>query len=106
MPLFMFFYLVIAAIMIVAVFILSYKEKKNEKTKAALTAIFIIAIIGVVFCMGALEVRYGYSKLVSSIIAAAIIGLMYLADMLGGKLADKKRSNINGYRRSSKAYAS
>lgn len=90
MPLFLACYIAISVAVVITVFFLSYNEKKSSKIKTVLTVIYILTIVGIVFAMGCLEARYGFSKLVSSCIAAAVIGSMYLADTLGTKFANKK----------------
>ena len=90
MSLFLLCYIIIAVAVIVSVFLLSYNEKKNNSNKIALTVIYILSIIGVFVSMAIFEGRYSYSRLSSSVLAAAVIGAMYIADTIGGKLADKK----------------
>ena len=91
MPLFLIVYIIIAVIITIAIFLLSYNEKENKYIKTALTVIYILSIIGIILATGYLETKCSYSKLTSSIISAAIVGFMYGADSLGGKLALKKK---------------
>lgn len=82
---FLVIYIITAVLVIAAVFLLSLNENKSPKIKTALTVIYILSLIGVVFAMTVLEGKYQLSRLASSGIAAAVIGLMYFADTLGGK---------------------
>lgn len=83
---FLIVYIITAVLVITAVFLLSLNENKSGKIKTALTVIYILSLIGVVFAMTVLEGRYQLSRLASSGIAAAVIGLIYFADTLGSKL--------------------
>lgn len=93
MQLFLIVYSIIAVFVISAVFALSLNESKAPSLKTVLTVIYFLAIIGVFFGMIVLEGKYEMSRLMSSGIAAAVIGLMYLADTLGGKIRKNKEEN-------------
>ena len=83
-------YIVIAALVFALVFILSKNEGKAPYIKTVLTAVCITALIGVILAMAVLEGRYQMSRLYSSLIAAAVVGGMYIADRLGAKLNNYK----------------
>ena len=86
MKYFLAFYILIAAAVITAVFFLSLNEDKSPKIKIILTVIYILARLGVLFGMTVLEGKYKLSRLASSSIAAAAVGLMYLADTVASKI--------------------
>lgn len=90
MPLFVLIYFVIAVLVAVSVFLLSYNENKSKHIKAALTVIYIVSVIGVLFATGCLEGRYLYSKITSTVTAIVIVAMIYGADTLGAVLRKKK----------------
>lgn len=71
-------------------FALSYRETPHNKCKALLLAVYILTIVGVLFATGVLEAKYGWNRLCSTLIAAAVLGGLYLADTLGTKAKQKK----------------
>ncbi len=86
-------YGIASLVVIASVFLLSLNENKSPSVKTVLTVVYILAIIGVLFAMTVLEGRFKMSRLISSGIAAFVIGFMYLADTLGGKIRKKKEEN-------------
>lgn len=83
---FLIFYILTAAAVITAVFFLSLNENKSPKIKTILTAVYVLALVGVLLGMTVLEEKYRFSRLASSAIAAAMVGLMYLADTAASKI--------------------
>lgn len=79
-----------ALIAALSAFALSYRETPQNKCKALLLALYILVIFGVLFATGVLEAKYGMQRLYSTLIAAAVFGLLYGADVLGGKMKKKK----------------
>lgn len=74
-----------ALIATLSAFTLSYLETPQNKCKALLLALYILVIFGVLFATGVLEAKYGMQRLYSTLIAAAVLGVLYLADTLGKK---------------------
>lgn len=90
---FLLIYAIASIAVIASVFVLSLNEGKKPVVKTLLTIIYILAFIGVIFAMTTLEGKYQMSRLISSSIAAAVIGLMYLADKLGSEIRKKNEEN-------------
>lgn len=92
MTLFLSIYFSTAVVVIAAVFVLSLFEEKHRACRGVLLAVYIVAILGVLFATGCLEVRYGWNRLwlYSTVVAAVILVCVYLADRLGGKLRKKR----------------
>lgn len=67
-------------------FVLSYFEAAKPQCKAMLLGVFILTILGVLFATGVLEAKYGWNRLYSTLLAAAILGVLYLADALGKRV--------------------
>jgi len=84
------FYLGGAAVAILLAFVLSYRETPQNKCKALLLVVYILTIVGVLFATGVLEAKYGWNRLFSTLLAAAVFGALYLADTLGAKAKQKK----------------
>lgn len=89
MTLFLSIYFSIAVLVIAAVFMLSLFEEKHRACRGILLAVYIAAILGVLFATGCLEVQYGWNRLYSTVVAAVILACMYLADRLGDRLRNK-----------------
>lgn len=83
-------YAVAAVLTAVLVFCFSYHEKKHPKFRTVLLIVYILALLAVVFATGCLEVKYGASRLVSTLIAVSAVLLVYAADTVGTKLGNKK----------------
>lgn len=83
-------YLGAALAAVLLAFGLSYLETPQNKCKALLLALYIVTILGVLFATGVLEAKYGFHRLWSTLIAAAVLGLLYGADTLGGKIRKQK----------------
>ena len=83
-------YIGAAVIAVVLAFALSYRETPQNKCKALLLALYIVTILGALFATGVLEAKYEMHRLYTTLIAAAIFGALYGADVLGGKLRKKK----------------
>ncbi len=83
MKTFLAIYIAVFALVFLSVFLLSKNEGKAPYIKSVLTAVCVIALVGVVFGMTVLEGRYEMSRLYSSLIAAAAVGGIYIADRLG-----------------------
>lgn len=83
-------YLGAATIAILLAFALSYREAPQNKCKPLLLALYIVAILGVLFATGVLEAKYAFHRLWSTLIAAAILGLLYGADALGESVRKQK----------------
>ena len=83
-------YIGAAVIAVVLAFTLSYRETPQNKCKPLLLALYIVTILGALFATGVLEAKYEMHRLYSTLIAAAIFGALYGADVLGGKLRKKK----------------
>lgn len=79
-----------ALIAALSAFALSYRETPQNKCKALLLALYILVIFGVLFATGVLEAKYGMQRLYSTLIAAAVLGALYLADTFGGKMKKNK----------------
>lgn len=79
-----------ALIAVLSAFTLSYRETPQNKCKALLLALYILVIFGVLFATGVLEAKYGMQRLYSTLIAAAVLGALYLADTFGGKMKKNK----------------
>ncbi len=79
-------YLSVAAVIVAAAFCLSYFGGEPNRFRGFLLALYILAVIGVLFATGVLEARYGWNRLYSSIVAAALLLALYLADSLGTRL--------------------
>lgn len=82
-------YSLVAVSVIISIFFLSANEHKKPIYKTIITIIYILSLIGTFFSMGIIEGKYGISQLISSCIAAVVIGLMYLSDNLGAKMREK-----------------
>ena len=78
-------YIIAAALIFTAVFLLSKNEGKAPYIKTVLTAVCVVTLVGIVLGMAVLEGRYEMSRLSSSIIAAAAVGGIYIADRLGAR---------------------
>lgn len=89
MTLFLSVYFSLAVLVIAAVFVLSLLEEKHRACRGVLLAVYIVAILGVLFATGCLEVQYGWNRLYSTVVAAVILVCMFLADRLGDKLRKK-----------------
>ena len=85
MKLFLAIYIIIAAAVVLCVFFLSKNEGKSSYIKTALTVVCILALLGVLIAMAVLEGKYQMQRLYSTLIAAAIVGCIYIADRLGAK---------------------
>lgn len=83
-------YIGAAAIAVLLAFALSYRETPQNKCKSLLLALYIVTILGVLFATGILEAKYEMHRLYSTLIAAAVLGLLYGADTLGGKVRKQK----------------
>ncbi len=79
-----------AAVAILLAFVLSYREAPQNKCKALLLVVYILTIVGVLFATGVLEAKYGWNRLCSTLLAAAVFGALYLADTFGTKAKQKK----------------
>lgn len=79
-------YISLSLLSVLLTFILSYFETVKKLCKSILLVVFIITIIGVLFATGVLEAKYGWSRLYSTLIAAAVMGGLYLADSLGKRV--------------------
>ena len=82
-------YIIIAIAVVIGVFIMSKYSEQKPRLKTVLLIVCILAIIALVFATGCLEVKYGWSRLRSSIPAALILLAIYAADVLGGKMSDE-----------------
>lgn len=78
-------YIGIALLVMLLVFGLSYRESPQNKCKTVLLIIYIFSILGVLFATGVLEARFQWNRLYSTLLAAAVLGGIYLADRLGAK---------------------
>lgn len=87
MTAFLISYIVIAVAVVAGVFVMAKYSEKNPKLKTILLIVCILSIIALVFATGCLEVKYGWSRLRSSIPPAIILLAMYGADVLGSKIA-------------------
>lgn len=82
-------YALVSLVFAVLVFFLSKSEGKKPIYKTLLTVIYIIALMGIVFALTVFENYLGFNKIISTVIAAVSLGVIYLADVLGGKLKNK-----------------
>lgn len=91
MTLFLSIYFGAAVVVAAAVFVLSLLEEKYRYCRGVLLAVYIAAILGVLFATGCLEVQYGWNRLYSTVAAAGVLLCIYLADVLGGKCRKKNK---------------
>lgn len=89
MTAFLISYIIVAVAVTISVFVMSKHSEQKPRLKTVLLIVCILAIIALVFATGCLEVKYGWSRLKSSIPAAIIILAIYGADVLGMKAANK-----------------
>lgn len=78
-------YIGIALLVMLLVFGLSYRESPQNKCKTVLLIVYILAIFSVLFATGVLEARFQWNRLCSTLLAAGILGGIYLADRFGAK---------------------
>lgn len=79
-------YIGLSALSVLLSFVLSYFESEKKACKTILLILFIITLVGVLFATGVLEAKYGWNRLYSTLIAAAVLGGLYLADTLGKRM--------------------
>lgn len=82
-------YIIVAVAVVISVFVMSKYSEQKPRLKTVLLIVCILAIITLVFATGCLEVKYGWSRLKSSIPAAVILLAIYGADVLGGKASNQ-----------------
>lgn len=83
-------YLGLAALLITASFFLAYFGAQKNQFKSILLVLYILAIFGVFFASGVLEVKYQWNRLYSTGVAVALLGALYLADNGGTRLGKNK----------------
>lgn len=76
-------YIGLSMLSVLLSFVLSYFETVKKQCKTVLLILFIVTLVGVLFATGVLEAKYGWNRLYSTLIAAAVMGGLYLADTLG-----------------------
>lgn len=86
MTTFLCIYIGLAVLSVLLTFVLSYFEGKAKACKTVLLILFIVTLVGVLFATGALEAKYGWNRLYSTLIAAAVLVGLYLADTLGKRV--------------------
>ncbi len=85
MSVFLISYIGAAVLVMLLVFGLSYRESPQNKCKTVLLIVYILSILGVLSATGVLEARFQWNRLYSTLLAAAVLGGIYLADRLGAK---------------------
>lgn len=76
-------YIGLSMLSVLLSFVLSYFETVKKQCKTVLLILFIVTLVGVLFATGVLEAKYGWNRLYSTLIAAAVMGGLYLAATLG-----------------------
>ncbi len=86
MTAFLCIYIGLSVLSVLLTFVLSYFESAKKQCKTVLLILFVVTLLGVLFATGALEAKYGWNRLYSTLIAAAVLGGLYLADTLGKRV--------------------
>lgn len=86
MAAFLYVYIGLSVLAVLFTFVLSYFEPTKKSCKSVLLALFILTILGVLFATGVLEAKYEWNRLYSTLLAAAVLGGLYLADALGKRV--------------------
>lgn len=79
-------YIGLSVLAVLLTFVLSYFEGIAKACKTVLLILFIVTLVGVLFATGALEAKYGWNRLHSTLVAAAVLVGLYLADTLGKRV--------------------
>ena len=69
---------------------ISISERPQNKCRVVLLIVYILSIVGVLFATGVLEVRFGWNRLYSTLIAAGVLVGVYFADTLGKRARERK----------------
>lgn len=83
---FLYIYIGLSLLSVLLTFVLSCFESAKPQCKSVLLGVFILTILGVLFATGVLEAKYGWNRLYSTLIAAVILGVLYLADAFGKRM--------------------
>ena len=83
-------YIGVAVLGMLSVYGLSYSERPQNKCRVVLLIVYILSIVGVLFATGVLEVRFGWNRLYSTLIAAGVLVGVYFADTLGKRAREHK----------------
>lgn len=83
-------YIGAAVLVMLLVFGLSYRERPQNKCKTILLIVYVLSIFGILFATGVLEARFQWNRLYSTLLAAGLLGGIYLADALGKRTGNSK----------------
>lgn len=83
-------YIGLSVLSVLLTFVLSCFESAKKQCKTILLILFIVTLVGVLFATGVLEAKYGWNRLYSTLIAAAVMGGLYLADALGKRVRNSR----------------
>ena len=85
-------YLLIALCVALIMAVCAYYQKKNRFCKIAVSVIYALTLVGLLFGMSVVEGKYGLKVLPSTVIAAVSLALVCVGEFLGNRLAKSKNT--------------